>query len=61
MSKKPSLRFGNMLTVALIFFQGPFTHSFILHVYWVCLALLIGAKANPAVNKTNLCPYVVTV
>lgn len=58
MNKKPSLTFGDMLTVALIFFSraGPFTYSFILHIYWVCLALLIGTKANLEVNKTEILP-----
>lgn len=43
-----------MLTVALIFFQGqgPFIHLF--YTFMGCLVLLTGAKANPAVTKTEL-------
>lgn len=30
-------------------------HSFLhSHIYWLWLALLIGAKATPAVNKTKI-------
>lgn len=49
--KKPSLGCGDMLTVALIFTRAEAIHS---NIYWACLELLIGAKANPAVNKTKM-------
>ena len=51
-SKKPSVRFRDMLTVALITSRAWTIHSF--NYLLGYLTLLIRARADPAVSKTKI-------